>query len=308
MSQRPRPRSIDSLREAARDIKLHHSVFALPFAVLSACVAARGERGIEWSSFAAPLALVCAAMITARTTAMLANRVADAGIDARNPRTAGRAIPAGRLDAARATIFAAASALAFFAVCALFGALRGNWWPLALSAPVLAWIVVYPLVKRVSWMCHLWLGFSLAMSAPAAALAVQPARTGEPVFWLLAGMMLLWVAGFDVIYALQDVQVDRRERLHSMPADFGEERALWLSRCMHAGAIACLVGAGAVCPALGAPFRIAIGFAAAVLLLEHLTVRRWGTSKMALTFFTLNGAVSVVVGACGVIGLLTAPS
>ncbi|MCE9619822.1 MAG: putative 4-hydroxybenzoate polyprenyltransferase [Planctomycetes bacterium] len=297
-----------AIREAARDIKLHHSVFALPFALLAACIAARTPSGIAWDQFAILLALVCVAMIAARTTAMLANRIADAGIDARNPRTSGRAIPSGRLLLAQAKLMAAASALLFFAACGAFGVLRGNWWPLMLSVPVLAWLVAYPLVKRVSWMCHVWLGLSLAMSAPAAALAVRPEGALQPVMWWLAGMILLWVAGFDVIYALQDVDIDRRDKLHSMPADLGEGRAMMVSRLMHGGAVACLVAAQLSCPALGRPFQIAIALAAGVLLAEHLTVRRWGTTRMALTFFTLNGVVSLMLGGAGILGLWMAAS
>ena len=292
-----------SLQAAASDIKLHHSVFALPFALLGACLAAVQPQGMPWSGVAGPLALIVGCMVSARTVAMLANRIMDAGIDARNPRTVTRAIPSGRLSRRAALIMAFVSVMAFEACTLAFAILLGNVWPLILQVPVLLWLVLYPLAKRFTWLCHAWLGASLAMSVPAAALAIRPESLAQPVVWWVAGMVLLWVTGFDVIYALQDVETDRREGLQSMPARLGVPASLWISRVMHGLAVVCLWQAWIAEPRLGLPFAFAIVLVTAVLVLEHATVHRWGTSRMALTFFTLNGIVSIVLGTAGILGL-----
>ncbi|MFM1829901.1 MAG: 4-hydroxybenzoate octaprenyltransferase [Planctomycetota bacterium] len=291
-----------ALRAAASDIKLHHSVFALPFAALGAALAASsGCEGLVWSRVPWVVILLC--MVLARTAAMLSNRVLDARIDARNPRTAGRAIPAGRLPVRVAVGLIVLCVLGCGAACGVLGWQRGNWWPLWLCGPVLAWLLVYPLLKRRTWLCHVWLGVSLAMSVPAAALTVDPASLQWPAVWWLAAMVLLWVSGFDVIYALQDVEVDRREGLFSMPARLGVSRAMDVSRAMHLLAVFCLWQAYFADARLGVPFAIAIGIVTVLLVVEHATVHRWGTTRMAITFFTLNGVVSVVLGAAGVAGL-----
>jgi 4-hydroxybenzoate polyprenyltransferase len=234
---------------------------------------------------------------------MLANRILDASIDARNPRTAGRAIPSGRLSRRAALAMVSASVLAFEACVLAFEVLYDNPWPLMLHVPILLWLSLYPVTKRFTWLCHAWLGVSLAVSVPAAALALRPESLEQPAIWWLAGMVMLWVTGFDVIYALQDVEADRREGLHSMPARLGVPASLWISRAMHAGAVVCLWQAWIAEPRLGPPFAFAIGLVTVVLVLEHATVRRWGTSRMALTFFTLNGIVSIVLGTAGMLGL-----
>jgi len=301
----PAPSAVRNARLLAADIKLHHSVFAMPFAVLAAFMAAAGTAGgIDWSRFAVQLALVVAAMVFARTVAMLANRVLDRGIDATNPRTAGRALPSGRVSPRAALAFAAAGSAGFAAVCAGFGVLDGNWWPAILCGPVLAWLCLYPLLKRFTALCHLYLGSSLAMSPLAAAIAVRPAALQEPALWLLAAMVMAWVAGFDVIYALQDVEVDRREGHFSLPARVGVVPALWISRLLHVAAIGCLTGVAAADPRLGMPFAVAVVAIAALLAAEHLTVARWGTTRLALAFFTLNGAVSCLLGVAGVVDIL----
>ena len=295
--------AVQSLKAAASDIKLHHSVFALPFALLGACLAAVTPDGIPWRGVAGRLALVIACMVAARTAAMLANRLVDAGIDARNPRTAGRAIPSGRLSRRAALVMLVASAGAFLGCAWVLDAAFSNPWPMRLAMPVMLWLLAYPYLKRGSWLCHAWLGASLAMSVPAAALAIRPEAVALPVVWWLAGMVLLWVTGFDVIYALQDIETDRREGLHSMPARFGTGGALALSLLMHAVAVLCLVQAWRVEPRLGAPFAVAVAVVIGLLAVEHATVRRWGTTRMALTFFTLNGCVSLLLGTAGILGL-----
>ena len=298
----------------AGDIKLAHSVFALPFALLGAVMALAGSASgardalspsrIEWRLAVVPLLLVILAMVAARTAAMIANRLLDRSLDARNPRTQARAIPSGRLQARDALIAFIIACAAFVLVCACFAVLRGNWWPLMLSLPVLAWITLYGLFKRFTWACHLWLGASLAMSVPAAALAVDPTALANPALWWLAGAVLAWVSGFDIIYALQDVEGDRAEGLHSVPARFGWMGALWMSRILHLASVACLPLAWRSDTRLGTPFIVAVAIAATLLLIEHATVRRWGTTRMALTFFTLNGCVSLLLGAAGILGIV----
>lgn len=293
----------DSLRAVARDIKLAHSVFALPFAVLGAFLAAPrgGTGGILWARFAGLLALVVVCMVLARTWAMLVNRIADARFDADNPRTAGRALPSGRLSAARARAIAGASAVLFMLAAALFGVIDANWWPALLSGPVLAWIAFYSFTKRFTAWCHLFLGGALAASPIAAVIAVDPgllARSGTP--WWLAGMVLLWVAGFDVIYALQDLEFDRARGLSSIPARLGWRGAAWVSRALHAGALAALVMAWRTEPRFGVVFGVAVALVGVLLVSEHAVLARRGKAGLDMAFFTLNGVVSVLLGLAGV--------
>jgi len=294
-------------REVAGDVKIAHSVFALPFALLAAVMAAApsGLPSLDRGRFATQALLVIAAMVAARTAAMLANRILDHRIDAGNPRTAGRAIPSGRLSLAGATGWFIAAGLVFVGVTAGFWGVTGNWWPLALSVPVLAWISAYGLFKRFTSLCHLWLGASLAISPVAAALAVDPAALGsQPAIWLLAAMVLTWVAGFDVIYALQDMEVDRRDGLHSMPSRLGPGRALLVSQGLHGLSLAALFLALRLDPRFGPLFAVGVALVGLLLVIEHATVRHWGTTRISLTFFTLNGVISCVLGGLGIADVL----
>jgi 4-hydroxybenzoate polyprenyltransferase len=288
----------------AADIKLAHSVFALPFALLAAFMAAAPQGGSPpWRRFAGQLALVVAAMVLARTVAMLANRLLDRHIDAANPRTAGRALPSGRLTPAAALAALLGGAALFMLACAGFGLLWGNWWPAVLGAPVLAWLAAYGLLKRFTALCHAYLGASLAISPPAAALAVDPAAlAAQPAILLLAGMVLAWVAGFDIIYALQDLEVDRAQGLHSLPARLGPRRAILLSRALHGAALLALGGALVVDRRLGPVFAAAVAAVALLLLYEHVTLRAW--SARAGAVFTVNGIISLLLGGAGVADLL----
>jgi 4-hydroxybenzoate polyprenyltransferase len=291
------------LRAAAADIKLAHSVFALPFAVL-ACFLARPAT-MPASEFALALSLIVACMVTARTWAMLVNRIADRDIDAANPRTARRAIPAGRLTTRHALLLCAGSIAAFLACCAGFWVLLGNVWPLIFGVPVLGWIALYSFTKRFTFLAHVFLGSALALSPLCAAVAINPASVqSSHSLWLLSAMVLLWVAGFDVVYALQDLDFDRSRGLHSIPAKFGRRGAAWISRGLHAGAFACLVLAWRSDPRLGVIFGIAVGLAGALLVMEHVVLARKGLAGLDMAFFTLNGIVSCVLGAAGVADVL----
>ncbi len=291
-------------RELAADIKLSHSVFAMPFALLAAFMAASHVGPIDWSIFIGQLVLIVLAMIFARTVAMLANRLIDARIDKENPRTAGRAIPSGRVspDAARGVLLA--SSMGFLVICAAFGFFFGNWWPLILGVPVLVWISSYALFKRFTSLCHVYLGSSLAISPLAAAIAIDPASLSQPAIWLISAMVLCWVAGFDVIYALQDVAVDKEQGLFSIPSRFGERGAMWISRMLHVVAVGCLVAAMLSDARLATLFGLGVLTVIVLLCFEHAIIAQHSTSKITLAFFTLNGIISCVLGVLGIADVL----
>lgn len=304
------PRPFAVVGHIARDIKLSHTVFALPFALLGAFLAAAwAGRYPVWGEFG--LVLLC--MVLARTFAMAINRWADAGLDASNPRTTGRAVPSGRVSRGAMLGTALVCALGFVFAAGGFLLYFDNAWPLWLSPLVLLVLAGYSFTKRFTWLCHLFLGFALAISPVAAAVAIEPgAVLGDggaclppygwaPALWLLAGMVLCWVAGFDVIYALQDAEHDRKEGLFSMPARLGDGPALWVSRGLHVLAIAALVLAWRCSASLGVFFLAAVALTAGLLLTEHALV--WGskTNRLHMAFFTVNGVISLLLGAAGIL-------
>jgi 4-hydroxybenzoate polyprenyltransferase len=291
------------LRLAAGDIKLSHSIFAMPFALLGAFLARTPDA--PWPRFAWQLLLVVACMVLARSWAMLINRLADARLDADNPRTKGRAIASGKLTARDGRVLAGACALGFVGLCSIFWFAFANFWPVALSVPVLAWLAFYSFAKRFTLLCHVLLGTALACSPIAAAIAIDPhALTRTPALYWLAGMVTLWVAGFDIIYALQDADHDARVGLHSIPSKLGKGRAVWISRAMHALALACLIMAGMSDARLGPIWFGACAIVALLLIGEHLVLIRRGLAGLPMAFFTLNGVVSCVVGTLGIIDTL----
>lgn len=293
----------------ARDIKVAHSVFALPFALLGASLAAARQQTTP-ARLAGQFALVVACMVAARTWAMLVNRLADRRFDAANPRTARRAIASGAVSVRAGGLAAAVCAAVFLLCCAGFWLLDENIWPLALGAPVLAWIGAYSYAKRFTWASHIFLGGALAASPIAAAIAIDPATLRGPTVWWLSAFVLFWVAGFDIFYALQDRDVDRELRLHSAPARFGTRGALVVARVLHACAIAALAMAWRVDRKLGALFGVGVALAVALIVVEHVIVANAshapssGSDEPAPTlnmaFFTLNGVVSCVVGGSGI--------
>jgi len=302
-----------SLRLLAADIKLAHSVFALPFAILGAFLAgpAPGAERSEWWRFAGKLGLVVVCMVGARTWAMLVNRLADRRLDAENQRTAGRVLAAGRVSPAAAWGVATLAA-GFFALGAWgFWWFFDNPWPAYLAAPVLGWLAFYSFTKRFTALCHVVLGISLAMSPLAAAIAVRPASVGSmPSLWWLAGFVALWVAGFDVVYALQDEAFDREKKLSSIPVVLGQTGAVWVARSWHVLAMIMLLAAWTSHASLGYVFAAGIATVGVLLAVEHgvlaWTARGVGKSpRLHVLFFTLNGVAGVVIGAIGVFDLLT---
>lgn len=279
-----------------RDIKLSHTVFALPFAVLGAVLAAV-HRGAALRVGEGVLILLC--MVLARTFAMTFNRLADARLDAANPRTQHRAVASGRVTRRTAALTLAVCALGFVAAAGGFGLGYDNLWPVLLSPAVLALLAVYSLTKRFTWACHLVLGVALAASPLAAAIAIDPAYLGQPTPWLIAGMVAAWVAGFDVIYALQDVATDRAQQLFSMPARLGESPALWISRGLHGLAVAALIASTVLSPHLTTAFAVATVAVGLLLVLEHALVWRSRLNRLHLAFFTVNGVISLLLAAAG---------
>lgn len=295
---------------ALSDIKLAHSVFALPFAILGAFLVAphKGDapmHGIDWRRFSGMLLLIVVCMVCARTWAMLVNRFVDRQIDADNPRTAKRAFASGALSTRDGVLFLLLSALAFIGACALFGVFYSNWMPSILSIPVLLWIGFYSLTKRFTWLCHVFLGGALAASPIAAAIAVDAEMLAHtPAVLWIAGMVVCWVAGFDVIYALQDLEYDRAVGLNSIPARFGWKRAAWLSRALHTLAILCLLGAWNADDRLALVFLVGVLIVTLVLIYEHIMLAKRGSAGIPMAFFTLNGIVSIVLGVAGCADLM----
>lgn len=262
-------------------IKFEHTLFALPFAFLGMLLAAEG-----WPSWRTVLWIVVA-MVGARSAAMGFNRLVDRRIDAANPRTATRALPAGLVSPAAVTLFVAASSALL-----VVAAWQLNPLALALSPVALGVLFLYSYTKRFTWASHLVLGLSLAGAPLGAWIAVRGDVAPAP--FVLAAAVLLWVAGFDVLYALQDVEFDRRSGLFSIPARFGVVPALWISAVLHAIMLGLLALLPRIYPpGLGAGFWI--GWTGCVLLIgyQHWIVRPNDLSRLNAAFFTANGALSL---------------
>ncbi len=265
-------------------VRFSHSVFALPFALCGAWLAAGGPPELR------TLGLVVLCAVAARTAAMAFNRIVDARSDAQNPRTAAREIPAGRVRAGAASALVLGSAAVFVAAAWLLNPLAG--W---LALPVLAVLLGYSLMKRVHWSAHLVLGLALGLAPLGAWIAVRGAIDGSiaPALWLAAAV-LTWVAGFDLIYACQDADFDRQSGLHSIPARFGVARALALSSLLHAGTVAALALVG-WSAGLSWIWWAALALAGLLLLWEHRLVRPDDLSRVNLAFFTLNGWLGLLL-------------
>jgi 4-hydroxybenzoate polyprenyltransferase len=271
--------SVSATRTYLEMIKVEHSVFALPFALVGMMFAAGGWPG--WRVFG----LVVLAMVSARSAAMAVNRLADAKIDALNPRTATRAIPKGDLKVPQVVAFLVVSVALFFAAAALLNPLT-----LALAPLALFVLMFYSYTKRFTWLCHLFVGLSLGLAPAAAWVAVTGEFSWAPLFWILA--VMFWTGGFDILYALQDEEFDRANKLHSIPARFGRKNAILISRFFHLLTVAFLVLAGLRLGA-GIAYYIGCAFAAALLTYEQTLVSEKDISKLNFAFFTLNGYVSI---------------
>jgi 4-hydroxybenzoate polyprenyltransferase len=241
-------------------------------------------------------------MITARTVAMSSNRLLDAELDARNPRTSARAIPSGKISRTFYLFILAACGLAFIACTAFFWTTYSNPFPLILSVPVLLFISTYPLLKRFTRLCHYYLGAALAL-APICAWIAIAGKVGVSPF-LMAAAVLLWTAGFDIIYACADYRSDLETGVVSVPVKFGVRRALWIARTTHLFSFIAMIALGFCSNQLGTLYFIGVGCAGLLLVIEHSLVKPNNLSKVGLAFFTVNGIISVLVGTLGIIDVL----
>jgi 4-hydroxybenzoate polyprenyltransferase len=273
------------LRLTLEMVRFEHSVFALPFALTGALLAIREERfdtaGLGWR-----IAWIVVAMAGARSAAMAFNRILDADIDARNPRTRSRHLPAGLLSRGYAWGFTAVSAAVFLLAARALNPLCFRLAPVALAV-----VFFYSFTKRFTMFSHLVLGFALGIAPAAAWIAIRGSLDAR-ILWLTAAVTL-WTAGFDVIYACPDYDFDRQEGLHSLPRRLGISGALWISRVFHAGMVFCLA---ALVHGFGLGALSIAGVAAVALLLvwEQSLVRADDLSRVNAAFFTVNGYVSVL--------------
>jgi 4-hydroxybenzoate polyprenyltransferase len=295
------------LRYILEMIRFSHTLFALPFALLAGLMAwalnarATPPVAFRWQEL---VGIVCC-MVFARSAAMAFNRLADWKLDARNPRTQRRHIPAGLLTWG--------SVATFFAFCAIGFVLSTLWFapnllPLWLSLPVLAWICGYSFAKRFTSLAHFWLGAALMLAPVSAWIAVRGAVVQENIADLLPAVVLgaavmLWVAGFDIIYACQDYEVDRRERLNSVPARLGVPRALRVAALSHAAMIALLLALPLVYPLLGGLYWTGIAAVAMLLVYEHWLVRPDDLTRVNEAFFHVNAVISVGLLVLGAVDL-----
>ena len=263
-------------------IKIEHTLFALPFAFLGAVLAANGLPAMG------QILWITLAMVGARSCAMAFNRIADREYDARNPRTSSRAIPAGALSVGFAWAFTLVSAALFFIAAAMLNRLT-----LILAPVALASILLYSYTKRWTMLSHLVLGWCLSIAPAGAWIAVRGALD-SPVPLLLSLVVLLWTAGFDVLYACQDYEFDRAAGLHSIPEKLGLRRALWISRLFHADAFITLVALYLVTH-LGPLALVGVVATGALLIYQHTLVRADDLRRLNAAFFTTNAFVSVIL-------------
>ncbi len=291
----------ESVRTWAEMIKFSHSVFALPFAVMATFMAGRFVEDTH-RPYWGQLALIVVCMVAARSVAMTFNRIVDAEIDGRNPRTSGRPLPAGELGVRDAKLFLFGASAVFVGACYSFHGLYGNPWPVILAGPLLAYLCGYSYTKRFTQWSHFYLGSAVGLSPVAAWIAIHPPSVGWPAVVLTAAVML-WIAGFDLIYACQDTECDRAEGLFSVPAGLGILRALRIARCCHAAVVVLLLVLAWIAP-LGWLYLVGVGIVAVLLTVENSLVRPDDLSRVNVAFFTINGVVSVALGVLAVCDVL----
>lgn len=272
------------LRGLLQIVKFEHSVFALPYAYVGALygVASGLPRLVD-------IAWITVVMISARAFAFLINRIADKEIDARNPRTASRAIPAGVIKVKEALFFAAAILVLYLVGVWQLDPVVRYLWPIPLVA-----FIVYPYTKRFTPFCHYWLGMCLGL-APVGGWVAVGGSILDPAPWILGVAVMLWTAGFDIIYATQDVECDVRDKIHSMPADYGVSAALLQTRIVHALTVALLVFAGYLLQA-GIAWLVAVALAAVLLFYENSIVSPKDLSRVNAAFFLVNGCIAIIIG------------
>ena len=273
-----------TIRHLLELIRFSHSVFALPFALLSAALAWRHPDS-PFSFRQLVGILIC--MILARSSAMAFNRIVDRRFDAQNPRTAQRHIPAGLLGLSTVIAFTLISSLGFIAATLIF---LPNPWPLRLSVPVLLFLCGYSYAKRFTVFCHYWLSTALMLSPLAAWIAIRGEVAIAPA--LLSAVIFFWVGGFDILYACQDAEFDRSNQLFSIPARWGIPTALRVAFFSHLMTIACLFGLWSV-SGLGTVFLLGCTAVSALLLYEHSLVTPSDLSKVNKAFFNVNAVVSL---------------
>jgi 4-hydroxybenzoate polyprenyltransferase len=290
------------LRRLLELIRFSHTLFALPFALLGAAMAYSANREsvppihLRWQE----LVGILACMVTARSAAMAFNRLADRRLDALNPRTAGRHLVVGSLRPGTVAAFTGLCAVGFVGSTLLF--LPRNPIPLLAAAPVLGFLFAYSYTKRFTWLSHFWLGAALMLAPLGAWVAMRPEFSLAPL--LLGGAVLLWVAGFDIIYACQDYNFDVAARLHSIPAQLGIPTALRVAAGCHLGMVALLLLVPLAFPAFGKIYRAGVLAIAALLVYEHWLVRPDDLSRVNRAFFHVNAVVSVGLLVVGVVDLL----
>jgi 4-hydroxybenzoate polyprenyltransferase len=260
-------------------VKIEHTVFALPFAYVGAFLAVDDVPGAH------DLVWITLAMVGARSLAMALNRLIDARIDARNPRTAGRELPAGRLTAPQVVLFCLASLSLFLVAVWQLDPLVRWLWPIPVAA-----FVVYPYLKRFTWLAHLWLGAVDGLAPMGAWAAIRGDLHWQA--WALGGAVAAWVAGFDLFYALFDVEVDCEQGLHSWATRWGVGNVFAGARALHGLTVGALVGAGLGLQ-VGALYWLGVAVVAVLLLYEHLLVRPGDLRRLDAAFFTTNGVISV---------------
>jgi 4-hydroxybenzoate polyprenyltransferase len=282
-------------------IKFSHTLFALPFAMLAAGMATWSDlhegqpwRPLDWLGI-----VLC--MVFARSAAMAFNRLADRNFDAANPRTAMRHLPAGLVSSAAVLLFLGVCVAGFVGATSVFWFSSGNLLPLYLSAPVLVFICLYSLTKRFTALSHFWLGASLMLAPLATWIAIRGGVEWPPV--VLGGAVLFWVAGFDIIYACQDVDFDRATGLHSIPTSLGVRGSLRLAMCCHAIMIALLAALPLVFD-LGWIYGAGVAAVAALLVYEHSLVRPDDLTRVNLAFFNVNSIISVGLLAVTVLDMI----
>lgn len=267
----------------ARLVKFEHTIFALPFAYVGAMLAVGrvpSAHNLLW---------VTVAMVGARSLAMALNRLIDAEIDAANPRTAVREIPSGALGTRAVVAFCGLSLAVFLIAVWQLDPLVRWLWPIPLAA-----FVVYPYLKRVTWLCHLWLGAVDGLAPIGAWAAVRGALPWQA--WMLGAAVATWVAGFDLFYALFDVDVDRAQGLHSVPVRFGERGTFVGARALHLLTVASLVTAGLGLQ-VGIGYWLGIACVGLLLVYEHALVRPGDLRRLNAAFFTMNGIIALVFAA-----------